>query len=103
MSKEWMTPDDACRNPCYTLISAGPERDKGDPMTNATPPNGAPTSATLTYATPWTAHYEKGVSATIDIPQIPLQQILVDSARRYPDNVALRLVLKYLKFGLVIQ
>ena len=52
---------------------------------------------------PWTTHYESGVRPTIDIPSMPLTQILRDSARKYPDNIALRMILKYLKFGLVIQ
>ena len=52
---------------------------------------------------PWFAHYEKGVPTTIEIPAIPLQQLLKDAAQKYPNNVAVRLLLKYLPFGLKIQ
>ncbi|MCB9138646.1 MAG: long-chain fatty acid--CoA ligase [Caldilineaceae bacterium] len=52
---------------------------------------------------PWTAHYEEGVPTSIDIPAIPLHQVLHDSAAKYPNNIAVRMVLKYLPLGLVIQ
>ncbi|MCB0046680.1 MAG: long-chain fatty acid--CoA ligase [Caldilineaceae bacterium] len=52
---------------------------------------------------PWTAHYEEGVPTTIDIPAIPLHEVLHDSAAKYPNNIAVRMVLKYLPLGLVIQ
>jgi long-chain acyl-CoA synthetase len=52
---------------------------------------------------PWFAKYEKGVPQTIDIPHIPLQQILTDATRKFPNHVAVRMVLKYLPLGLVIQ
>jgi long-chain acyl-CoA synthetase len=52
---------------------------------------------------PWFAHYEQGVPTSITIPDLPLQQLLVDSAQKYPANVALRFVLKYLPLGLKIQ
>ncbi len=52
---------------------------------------------------PWVAHYQKGVPETVDIPEMPLHRILTDSARKYPNHVAARLVLKYLPLGLVIQ
>lgn len=45
---------------------------------------------------PWLAHYEKEVPHTIAYPQIPLHQLLEDSARKYPDQVAAQLVLRYL-------
>lgn len=51
----------------------------------------------------WLAHYETGVPATIEPPSIPLTQILRDSAHKYANKVAVRMVLKYLPFGLVIQ
>lgn len=51
---------------------------------------------------PWFAHYEQGVPQTIEIPAIPLHQLLIDSAQKYPNNVALRMILKYLPFGLSI-
>jgi long-chain acyl-CoA synthetase len=52
---------------------------------------------------PWFAHYEKGVPTTLEIPDIPLQQLLRDAAQKYPNNVAVRLLLKYLPLGLKIQ
>ncbi len=52
---------------------------------------------------PWFTHYEPKVPQTIEIPQIPLQQLLIESARTYPNQIAVRMVLKYLPLGLVIQ
>lgn len=52
---------------------------------------------------PWTAHYEEGVPATVDIPAVPLRQLLADAAARYPEQTALNLTLRYLPFGLKIQ
>ena len=52
---------------------------------------------------PWIKFYEEEVPAIIDIPDIPLHQILVDAAARLPDKVAARMVVKYLPFGQVIQ
>ncbi|MCC6169585.1 MAG: long-chain fatty acid--CoA ligase [Caldilineaceae bacterium] len=57
----------------------------------------------MTTSPPWVRHYEPGVPATVQIPDVPLYQILVDSAAKFPDKIAARMVLKYLKFGLVIQ
>jgi long-chain acyl-CoA synthetase len=34
---------------------------------------------------PWTKNYDKGVPATIDYPQVPLQFFLEDSAKKYPN------------------
>lgn len=45
---------------------------------------------------PWLAFYEKDVPHSIAYPQIPLHQTLEDSARKYPDQTALKLVLRYL-------
>lgn len=53
-------------------------------------------------AKPWFAHYEQGVPQTIEIPDIPLHQLLIDSAQKYPNNIALRMILKYLPLGLSI-
>ena len=52
---------------------------------------------------PWFAKYEKSVPKTVKIPEIPLHQLLSDSAQKYPNNIAVRLVLKYLPAGLKIQ
>lgn len=53
--------------------------------------------------TPWLAHYEKSVPQTIAIPEKLLQDLLTDSAKRFPNNTAVRLVLKYLPAGLSIS
>lgn len=45
---------------------------------------------------PWLAHYEKDVPHTINYPPIPLHQMLEDSARKYPDRPAAKLILRYL-------
>lgn len=52
---------------------------------------------------PWFTYYEPNVPRTIDVPAIPLHQMLQNSAHRYPDNTAVRMVLKYLPLGLMIQ
>src|SRR5436190_113387 len=50
----------------------------------------------------WRLQYEKGVPSTVEIPDIPLHRILDNSAARYPNNTAIHLLLKYLKYGLEI-
>jgi long-chain acyl-CoA synthetase len=35
---------------------------------------------------PWFAHYDKGVPHSFEIPQVPLQHFLEESARKYPDR-----------------
>ena len=52
---------------------------------------------------PWLTHYEQGVPATIDVPDITVQQFLVDSARKFPNKTAVRMVLRYLPLGLAVQ
>lgn len=52
---------------------------------------------------PWFAHYEQGVPTSIEIPNVPLQQLLSDSARTYPNQTALHFILKYLPLGLKIH
>jgi long-chain acyl-CoA synthetase len=37
---------------------------------------------------PWLRYYEEGTPATIAYPDIPVHQILVDTASKYPDNTA---------------
>ena len=54
-------------------------------------------------AQPFFAHYEKGVPNTVDIPDIPLHQILCNTAKQFPNRVAVRMVLKYLPLGIAIQ
>lgn len=53
--------------------------------------------------TPWFAHYEKGVPQTVDVPNKLLQDLVTDAAKRFPNNPAVRMVLKYLPLGLSIS
>lgn len=53
-------------------------------------------------AKPWFTHYEQGVPQTVAIPEIPLPQLLTEAAQKYPNNVAIRMILKYLPLGLSI-
>jgi long-chain acyl-CoA synthetase len=52
---------------------------------------------------PWVKHYEASVPATIDIPDYPLPELLVQAARHFGNNTALHMVLKYLPLGLAIR
>ena len=52
---------------------------------------------------PWLAKYEKGVPPTVTIPDVPVQQLLIDAAAKYPDKLGVRLVLKYLPLGIAVQ
>ena len=38
---------------------------------------------------PWLNEYDSGVPATIDYPEVPLQQFLMDAAAKYPSKTAL--------------
>jgi len=38
---------------------------------------------------PWLTQYEAGVPATLSYPDVPLHQLLSNSARRFPDRAAL--------------
>lgn len=51
----------------------------------------------------WVQQYEKGVPLTLDIPDIPLYQILSESRSRFPKKIAVRLILKYLAKGIKIE
>jgi long-chain acyl-CoA synthetase len=44
---------------------------------------------------PWLARYDDSVPESIDYPRIPLHRTLEDSARKYPNQTALNLVLRY--------
>ncbi|GLV47410.1 long-chain-fatty-acid--CoA ligase [Thermus sp. LT1-2-5] len=48
---------------------------------------------------PWLAHYDPGVPAEITVPPIPLWRFLEDSAKRFPQNVALEFLGKTLTYG----
>jgi long-chain acyl-CoA synthetase len=37
----------------------------------------------------WVKHYDKGVPATIDYPQVTLHQLLENTAKRFPDSIAI--------------
>ena len=52
---------------------------------------------------PWTAYYEEGVPATLEIPEIPLRALLADAAQQYPNKTALNMTLRYLPLGLKIR
>lgn len=57
----------------------------------------------MSATSPWFANYEKGVPPTVDIPNVPLHQLVIDAAAKYPDKIAVRMVLKYLPLGLAVQ
>ena len=38
---------------------------------------------------PWLKHYDKGVPATLDYPQITLHRRLEETAKRFPDSTAI--------------
>ncbi len=48
---------------------------------------------------PWLQFYDKGVPASIDYPQVDLWTFLSDTFKNYPENVAIRMILKYLPLG----
>lgn len=52
---------------------------------------------------PWFAHYESGVPTEVEIPNIPVQQLLTEAAAKYPTKVAVRMVLKYLPLGIAVH
>ncbi len=52
---------------------------------------------------PWFAHYEKGVPQDVEIPNVPVQQLLSDAAAKHPNKTAVRMVLKYLPLGIAVQ
>lgn len=41
----------------------------------------------MSSSKPWVAHYDDGVPATIEYPQIACHELLEQTAKRYPDNV----------------
>ncbi|MFO7631619.1 MAG: long-chain fatty acid--CoA ligase [Caldilinea sp.] len=52
---------------------------------------------------PWLSSYEQGVPATVEVPAVTVQQFLTDAVRKYPSKTAIRMVLRYLPFGLAVQ
>ena len=57
----------------------------------------------MTVDFPWFAHYEKDVPPSVEIPDIPVQQLLESAAAEYPDHTAVRLPLRYLPLGTRIE
>lgn len=51
----------------------------------------------------WLAHYEPGVVHSVDVPDSTIHQLLLDSAAKFPDRTSVRMVLRYLPFGLKVQ
>ncbi len=51
---------------------------------------------------PWLAHYEDGVPEHLDYPAVALHQMLDDSASKYADRPAVKMVLRYLPAGRTI-
>ncbi len=51
----------------------------------------------------WLAHYEPGVAHSVDVPNTTVHQLLVDSTARFPDQTAVRMVLRYLPLGLKVE
>ena len=57
----------------------------------------------MSVTKPWFAHYEKGVPQDVEIPNVPVQQLLSDAAAKHPNKTAVRMVLKYLPLGIAVQ
>jgi long-chain acyl-CoA synthetase len=68
-------------------------------MTNSTASQTPVTEAEY----PWLAHYEKGVPAVVELPDERIFDALDRAVREFPDKIAVRLVLKYLPFGIAIH
>ncbi|MEX1021451.1 MAG: long-chain fatty acid--CoA ligase [Litorilinea sp.] len=61
------------------------------------------TATTPTDEFPWLRHYEEGVPPTVDLPDELIFDFLNTAIQKFPDTVAVRLVLKYLPLGITIQ
>ncbi|RUA15788.1 MAG: long-chain fatty acid--CoA ligase [Clostridia bacterium] len=48
---------------------------------------------------PWLQFYDEGVPSSIDYPEVDLWTLLSDVFKNYPDQVAVRMILKYLPAG----
>ena len=57
----------------------------------------------MTQTYPWLAHYEPDVTPEITVPDHTVQQFLVNAAARFPEQTAVRMVLRYLPLGLRVQ
>ncbi|MCU0490756.1 MAG: long-chain fatty acid--CoA ligase [Chloroflexaceae bacterium] len=47
----------------------------------------------------WLNSYDKGVAQTVTYPEAPLDSLLTEATRKYPNNTATNFVLKYLFYG----
>ncbi len=52
---------------------------------------------------PWLQNYDEGVPYHLEYPDAPLFTLLQKSARKYPNNIAVYMVLKYLPLGLKVD
>jgi long-chain acyl-CoA synthetase len=52
---------------------------------------------------PWLQNYDEGVPYHLEYPDAPLFSFLQESAKKYPDNIAVYMVLKYLPLGLKVD
>ncbi len=57
----------------------------------------------MTQTYPWLAHYEPDVTPEITVPEHTVQQFLVNATARFPEQTAVRMVLRYLPLGLRVQ
>jgi len=73
------------------------------PSVSSSAATNLPGADTLPGGMPWFAHYEKGVPQSIEVPNKLLHDILAESAAKFPNNIAGRMVLKYLPLGLSIN
>ncbi len=48
---------------------------------------------------PWLAFYEPGIPASLHYPTMPVDHLLSDAARTYPNQIAINFVLRYLAGG----
>ncbi len=73
------------------------------PAVSTAKSNDLPSIDQLPGGAPWFANYEKGIPERIDVPNKLLHDLLTESATRFPNSTAARMVLKYLPLGLSIN
>jgi len=59
-------------------------------------------SVEKTHPRPWLKHYDQGVPASLDYPDITLNDLFAEAVRTYPDRLATKFVLRYLLGGRVM-
>ncbi len=52
---------------------------------------------------PWFRFYDEGVPRTIEVPPILLHNFVESAARQFPNKTAIKMVLRYLPFGICIN